>query len=121
MKVCITAMGADPTSGLDPRFGRAAHLLLIDTESDAVGTLDDATGATHGAGIEAAQAVIRAGAEAVVTGQIGPRAYDVLSAAGIPVYLAHSPTVAEALADLAEGRLETPTTATAPLHGGMTR
>jgi predicted Fe-Mo cluster-binding NifX family protein len=119
MKVCITAMGVDLDCGLDPRFGRAACLLVVDTEGGDVQPLDGATGAPHGAGVEAAQAVIRAGAAAVVTGQIGPRAYDVLKAAGIQVFVTHSPTVADALTELAEGRLETLATATAPLHGGM--
>jgi predicted Fe-Mo cluster-binding NifX family protein len=66
-----------------------------------------------------AQNVIYSGASAVITGQIGPRAYDVLTAAGIEVYLARSGTVADAVQDLCDGRLEKLVGPTAARHAGM--
>lgn len=119
MKVCITSTGAELSSSVDPRFGRAANVLLVDIDTNEVRRLEGATGASHGAGVEAAQSVVNAGASALVTGRIGPRAYEVLAAAGIPVYVAPPTTVERALGDLAAGRLEEIDAATAEPHRGM--
>ena len=118
MKVCITSTGTDMTSPVDLRFGRAANVLLVDTEIEEVRRLEGATGSSHGAGVQAAQSVVGAGASALVTGRIGPRAYDVLAAARIPVYLTPPTTVARAIRDFTEGRLEQVNEATAEPHGG---
>jgi predicted Fe-Mo cluster-binding NifX family protein len=119
MKVCVTATGTDPSSPLDPRFGRAANLLLVDTETGDVRQLTGATRSSHGAGVQAAQTVVRAGADVLLTGRIGPRAYDVLAAGEIPIYLASSTTVARAIADFIAGRLEKISGATNAPHAGM--
>jgi predicted Fe-Mo cluster-binding NifX family protein len=119
MKICVTSVGRDFSSQVDPRFGRAAHFLIIDTETNQLHGLDRVTAASQGAGVLVAQHVIDAGAAAVVTGRIGPKAFDVLAAAGIEVYLAPSATVGGAVRDLTEGRLEKVSGPTAPKHAGM--
>lgn len=119
MKICVTSVGRDMTSNVDPRFGRAAHFLLIDTETDQFHCLDDITATGQGAGVMVAQSVINSGASAVVTGQIGPRAYDVLAAAGIEIFLAPSATVSGAIQDLHAGRLEKLRGPTSPQHAGL--
>ena len=119
MKVCVTATGNDTASLVDPRFGRAASLLLVDTDTGDVRQLAGATRASHGAGVQAAQTVVRARAGALLTGRIGPRAYEVLSASGVPVYLTPSTTVARAVADFVAGRLEAISGATNEPHAGM--
>jgi predicted Fe-Mo cluster-binding NifX family protein len=119
MRICITATGIDTASLVDPRFGRAAGMLLIDTETGVVQQLEGATRSSHGAGVQAAQAVVQSGASALLTGRIGPRAYEVLAAAEIPVYLTRSTTVARAIADFVAGRLEKTSGATNESHAGM--
>lgn len=105
MKVCIASQGADLESLVDPRFGRAAHLLVVDTVTGEVEDLGGATGAAHGAGIRAAQAVLRVLPSALVAAKVGPKAHDVLSAAAIPVYQVEGVTVAQALRLLKAGLL----------------
>jgi predicted Fe-Mo cluster-binding NifX family protein len=119
MRVCISATGTDKASLVDPRFGRAANLLVVDTETGDVHPLDSAARSSHGAGVQAAQQVMRAGADVLLTGRIGPRAYEVLAAAEIPIYLASSTTVARAIADFIAGRLEKISGATNAPHAGM--
>lgn len=106
MKVCVTGTQADPESSVDPRFGRAGSLLIADTDNPEFEVLERATEASHGAGVKAAQAVISAGAEAVVTGEVGPKAMAVLEAAGIPVYRANGLSVADAVEAFRQGSLE---------------
>lgn len=92
---------------LDPRFGRAQGYLLCDTATGAVRRLDTACNMSlaQGAGIQAAQAAADAGAEAVITGHVGPKAYTALRRGGIAIYLATHATARQALCSLAEGSL----------------
>ena len=61
--------------------------------------------AAQGAGIQAAEAVSRLGAECLITGHCGPKAFRTLQAAGIRVYTGAAGTVGEAIAALQQGRL----------------
>lgn len=117
MKVVVTATGEGLDSELDPRFGRASSFILFDTETGDTKAVDNSGGvqAAQGAGVQAAEVVSRLGAECVVTGHCGPKAFRALQAAGIEVYTGASGTVAEAVEQLKAGTLER---AAAPDVGG---
>jgi len=108
MKVVVTATGEGLDSELDPRFGRALRFILVDTDSGAMKAIDNSAGAqaAQGAGLQAAEVVSRLGAECVVTGHCGPKAFRALQAAGIKVYNGASGTVAEAVKQLEAGSLQ---------------
>jgi predicted Fe-Mo cluster-binding NifX family protein len=117
MKVAFTTAGSSPDSLLDARFGRAPGFLVYDIDSGAaelasaapVGQYIDnqqSLDAAQGAGIQAAEIVVRSGALAVVTGHCGPKAFRVLSAAGVKVYNTDQPTVAAALEAFKAGKLK---------------
>jgi len=108
MKIVVTAQGPGLDSPVDPRFGRARHFILADTESGAFTAHDNAQNlnAPQGAGIQAAQAVARLGAEAVLTGHVGPKAFAVLKAASIVIYTGANGTVREAIDCLKSGKLQ---------------
>ncbi len=108
MKVVVTSTGVKADSGLDPRFGRAAAFVLVDTETGETTSTDNTAAATaaQGAGVHAAETVSRLGAECVITGHCGPKAFRTLNAAGIQVYTGASGTVAEAIAQLEAGELQ---------------
>ena len=107
MKVAVSATGPELTSTVDQRFGRARYFLVVDTPERSVRVVDNspAVSATQGAGVQAAQAVIDSGAEALITGHCGPKAFRVLQAAGVKVYLNAQGTVEEALSQLETGQL----------------
>ena len=107
MKVAVTSTGSEPTSEVDSRCGRAPWFLFYDTETrswEAVANKDNAA-TPHGAGIQTAENVVRLDAEAVITGHCGPKAYQVLSAAKIKVFLGDARTVEEALRAFESGQL----------------
>lgn len=88
MKVAFTAQGDGWYEKVDLRFGRAKGFFIVDTDTDQGQFLDNTMNleAAHGAGTSAAQNVIDAGAKALVSGSVGPKAGSVLKAAGIDVY-----------------------------------
>ena len=108
MKIVITSQGTNLDSAVDPRFGRAKHFLLVNTDTMQTTAHDNAQNlnAPQGAGIQAAQAVFKLGTSAVVTGSVGPKAFTTLQAAGIAVYLGASGTVKEAVEQFQAGRLQ---------------
>ncbi|MFA7159007.1 MAG: NifB/NifX family molybdenum-iron cluster-binding protein [Kiritimatiellia bacterium] len=108
MKVLVTARGESVSDDLDPRFGRARYFILVDTETGKATAHDNAQNlnAAQGAGIQAAQGVARLGAEAVISGNVGPNAFKTLQAAGIKVYLAPQSSVEEAVRKFKAGELK---------------
>jgi len=107
MKIAFSTSGTDLNAPLDTRFGRAARFLVYDTETSAFTLTDNKQNlnAAQGAGIQSAQNVASTGAQALVSGHCGPKAFRVLTAADIRVYVSDAPTVAEALARFNAGKL----------------
>ncbi len=107
MKIAFTTSGGGLNAPLDGRFGRAAKFLIYDTETDTFEVIDNHQNlnAAQGAGIQAAETVARAGAQGLVTGHCGPKAYRVLAAAGVKVFHSGAATVAEALRQYLGGTL----------------
>lgn len=120
MKIAVTSTGKTLDSQVDPRFGRAACFVIIDT-----GTMDfnvienENVAAAGGAGIGSAKTVSDAGAEAVLTGKCGPNAERTLSAAGLKLYTGVTGTVAEAVEFFKTGRLTQATRANVESCFGM--
>ena len=107
MKIIITSEGPGLDSRVDPRFGRAKHFVLVDTETGEFSAHDNAQNlnAPQGAGIQAAQTVARLGAEAVLTGHVGPKAFTTLQAANVTIYTGVLGTVKEAIEQFKSGQL----------------
>ena len=107
MKIAVTTSGNNLSGDLDRRFGRAARFLIFDTEADSFMVIDNSQNlnAPQGAGIQAAKIVADAGVDAVITGHCGPKAFKVLSQAGITIYPTDAPTVAAALEKLKNNEL----------------
>ncbi|MEW6367690.1 MAG: NifB/NifX family molybdenum-iron cluster-binding protein [Acidobacteriota bacterium] len=107
MKIAFSTSGQTLDAPLDGRFGRAPRFLVYDVERADFKIVDNtqAFDAMQGAGVQAAETVTRAGAGCVVTGHCGPKAFRVLSAAGIEVYTTGAASVAEALELFRSGKL----------------
>ena len=107
MKIAITSQGKDLDSPMDPRFGRAPYILIVDMERDSFEVLDNSenVNAFKGAGIQAAVMVSDEGAEVLLTGYCGPNAFKTLNAAGVKVANDVTGTVREALTAYREGKL----------------
>ena len=107
MKIVFTTSGSELSAPLDARFGRAPKFLVYDLERGEFEVIDNRQNlnALQGAGIQAAQIVARSGAQCLVTGHCGPKAFRVLAAAGIKIFPSDAPTVAAALEQYRAGKL----------------
>ena len=90
MKIAVSSQGKGLDSALDPRFGRAAGFVIVDTDTGQSAYLENTQNLAlaQGAGLQTAQNVARAGASAVITGHVGPKAFLALSKGRISVHLA---------------------------------
>jgi predicted Fe-Mo cluster-binding NifX family protein len=122
LKICVTSSGNNLDAQLDPRFGRCAYLVIVDSETlqfEAVP--NSASGATGGAGIQAAQTIANKGAKMLITGNVGPNAFQALSAAGIEIITSASGTVREAVEKFRKGELKQTDAPTVGDHFGAGR
>lgn len=107
MKIAVTSVDGTLEGKVDERFGRARKILVYDTETKQYETIDNSMNlnAAQGAGIQAAQNVVRTGAKAIISGHFGPKAFQVIQMAGLEVYTATDMSVAEAINRFQEGKL----------------
>ncbi len=111
--------GQDMKAKASGIFGRCAYFMVINPESgDFKIESNPAREASGGAGIQAAQWIIDQGVQAVLTGSLGPKAFDVLSAAKIAAYKHDGGSAEGVLAAYQAGKLECMITPNVDAHTG---
>ncbi|HUT86377.1 MAG TPA: NifB/NifX family molybdenum-iron cluster-binding protein [Elusimicrobiales bacterium] len=107
MKICISSEGNNLDSNVDARFGRCKFFIFADTDNMKIDAVENPnTEAMGGVGIKSAQLAVDVGAKAIVTGNVGPNAFEVLSKAGVKVFTnAQGKTVKEAIGDYKNSKL----------------
>jgi predicted Fe-Mo cluster-binding NifX family protein len=107
MKIAISATGPTLDADVDPRFGRCQYFIIADPETMQFEAMDNTSAAAAGgAGISAGQAIAGKGVEALLTGNCGPNAYEVLSSSGIQIITGVSGKVSEAIEDYKSGKFQ---------------
>jgi predicted Fe-Mo cluster-binding NifX family protein len=120
MRIIVSSQGEGLDALASPVFGRCPTFLLIDTETmEYEAVSNPAMSQGGGAGIQAAQFVVNQGVEAVLSGNLGPNAFDVLQAAGVPGYLISEGTVRQAVEAFKAGQLQPMGGANVAAHAGM--
>ncbi len=108
MKIALTATGTDLSSDLDPRFGRAERFLVVDTDTMDVQVVENTRNQNlaRGAGIQAASSLVDSGARVLITGNCGPKAFQVLQQAGVEVVTGVRGKISDIIAQYKSGRLQ---------------
>jgi len=120
MKICVTATAGDLNAQVDPRFGRSQYFVIVDSDTMAFEAMaNEAMNAPGGAGIQAAQAMVNKGVNVVISGNMGPNAFQVLSTAGVKIATGAYGTVKEAVEMYKSGKLTETGTSTVAAHAGM--
>ncbi len=119
MKIALSATGNTVESHLDMRFGRAPGYIIVETETMEYEALENAAATfAGGAGIAAAQKIAEMDIKAIITGNVGPNAMNVLKAAKIEIFRGNASTIKENIELFKKGALEKILTTVAP-HSGM--
>ena len=119
MRIVVSAQGDTLDGMVSPVFGRCPVYLFVKSETmDFEAVPNPAMSQGGGAGIQAAQLVVNHGAEVVLSGNLGPNAYDVLQAAGVPSYLVGEGTVRQAVEAFLAGQLQPIAGANVAAHAG---
>jgi predicted Fe-Mo cluster-binding NifX family protein len=106
MKIAVPANETSSDTGPSVSFGRSPSFMLYDSETmNYTSIINPGNDASGGAGIKAAQAVVDAGAQVVITFRCGENAAKVLSSAGITVYTAGTGSIAENVTQCIAGKL----------------
>lgn len=120
MKVAVTATGTHLESPTDPRFGRCAYFVLVETEDMTVEAIPNPNlSLGGGAGIQSAQIMAQKAVKTVLTGSCGPNAHQTLTAAGIQVVVCCSGTVEDVITRFQRGELRPASGPNVGSHAGM--
>lgn len=106
MKICVTSEGKTLDDRVDPRFGRCRFFIIVDTDTlDSEAVENGSAQFSGGAGIQSGQLMASKGVKAVLTGNVGPNAFQTLTAGGIKIYIGLSGNVREAVEKYKSGTL----------------
>jgi predicted Fe-Mo cluster-binding NifX family protein len=120
MRICVTATAGNLNAQVDPRFGRCQYFVFVDSDTMAFEAMpNEAIAAPGGAGIQAAQTVVNKGVDVLISGNVGPNAFQVLSTAGVKIATGAYGTVQEAVEMYKAGRLSEAGISTVAAHAGM--
>jgi predicted Fe-Mo cluster-binding NifX family protein len=120
MKICVSAVASNLDAQLDPRFGRCPCFVIVDSETMQFEAIPNmASGAMGGAGIQAAQTIASRGVKVLITGNVGPNAFQSLSAAGIKIVTGAIGTVRDVVEKYKSGELRETGAPTVGGHFGM--
>lgn len=120
MKIAVSAAGDNLDAQLDPRFGRCQYFIFVDPESMKFEVFpNESASAMGGAGIQAAQNIANKKAEVVLTGNMGPNAFQTLSAAGIKIITGISGKIKDVVEKFKSGELSETTAPNVVSHSGM--
>lgn len=120
MRVAASSTGNTVDSQIDPRFGRCAYFLIIETDDMSFEVVNNENIAlSGGAGIQSAQVVASKGVNAVLTGNCGPNAVRTLRAAGVELFVGQTGTIRQAVERFKNGELSATNTPNVSDHYGM--
>ena len=120
MKVAVSSSGTNLDSQIDPRFGRCAYFVIVNTDDMSFEAFDnEAIALGGGAGIQSSQFVASKGAGAIITGNVGPNAVHTLSAAGVEIFMGQTGSVREALERYRRGDIKPQGSPNVTDHYGM--
>lgn len=122
MKIVITASGKEQNSLTNQHFGRCPYFVFYDAQcEDWIFEPNPAAEETSGAGIKAAQYILDKGAEVILTGEVGPKAWQVLESSQVKVYQVPEVSLLEALNIYKEGKAQILNNPTTTAHSGQTK
>ena len=120
MKVAVSSSGTNLDSQIDPRFGRCAYFVIVNTDDMSFEAFDnEGIALGGGAGIQSSQFVASKGVGAIITGNVGPNAVQTLYAAGVEIFMGQTGSVREAVERYRRGDIKPEGSPNVTDHYGM--
>jgi len=117
--IAVSATGTTLEDHVDQRFGRCKYFIVVDSDTLTFEALSNqGIMASSGAGIKAGQTLAEKGVKAVISGNIGPNAFDTLSAANIDIYIGASGKIEDILQKFNLGELKKTESSNVKSHFG---
>ncbi len=122
MKIAVSSTGKTLESEVDPRFGRCSYFLIVEIENRKIKNMkaieNTAKEQMGGAGITAGEIVANEKPDAVITTNLGPRAFSVFGQFGIKIYRGQG-KIKDVVQDFIDKKLTEMSGATGPMHMGF--
>jgi len=120
MKIAVSSSGTNLDSQIDPRFGRCAYFVIVNTDDMSFEAFDnEGIALGGGAGIQSSQFVASKGVGAIITGNVGPNAVQTLYAAGVETFMGQTGSVREAVERYRRGDIKPEGSPNVTDHYGM--
>jgi len=122
MKIAISSTGNNLESEVDARFGRCNYFLIVEIEENKIKDFkaieNTAKSQQGGAGIVAGEIVAKQKVDAIITVNLGPRAFSVFEQFKIKTYQGEG-KIKEVVQEFLDKKLKELTNATGPQHEGL--
>jgi len=109
LKVAVSSKGGNLESEVNNVFGRSPYFIIVEIEDGEIKRTEiienKSTEQMSGAGISAAQLMAEKNVNAVITGNVGPRAFDALNQFNIGIYIGNG-TIKKVLQEFINGKLK---------------
>ena len=109
MKIAVSSKGKSLVSDVDERFGRCPYFIVVEIDEKEIKGFEVKENTSikmkTGAGTTAAQVVADLGVDVIITGNMGPRAFEIFKQLDVEVYGAEG-IIESALKDFINGKLE---------------
>ncbi len=115
MKVAISTTGTNLNAPVGTIFGRCQYFIIVDLDTMKFDVIENPNiELMTKAGIKSGTMIADRGTQVVLTGNIGPNAFNTLSTAGVQVIVGVSGTVKEAIQQLISRQLPSAISETVP-------
>ncbi len=120
MKICVTSHGNTLGAKVDLRFGRCRYFVIIETETMEFEAIENPNvSAMGGAGVQSAQLIAGKNVSALITGNLGPNAFEALKKTGIELITGASGNIEEMVDKYKKGELNAMGASTVESKFGM--
>lgn len=122
MRIAISSTGKTLEDNVDEKFGRCPYFLIVDIKENKIEKFEaienTAKAQSGGAGITAGEIVAKQNVNAIITSNLGPRAFTIFEQFKIKIFQGNG-KIETVINEFIEGKLEELESSNGPQHLGL--